>query len=100
MLAHVVGHGGLNEVDLLPVGRSARPRETQVWTGVVLHQPQRLGIEDDAAGHVADVDGDVIDTGRRYRVAHVSEPTTWRTMAATAGTAAAPVLGDVGKVDT
>ena len=59
----------------------------------------RLGVEGDAAGHVGDVDGDVVDAGRGHGIGHASEPTTWRTTAATAGTAVAPDVGDGRHVD-
>src|SRR5208283_806824 len=46
--------------------------------------------ERDRARDVGDVDRDVVEARRCHRIGHGSEPTTWRTMPATAAAAAAP----------
>src|SRR5580692_3168432 len=76
---------------LLPVGRvEPGTGEPEVRPRVVLHEPDRLGVERDGPRYVGDVDGDVVDADGLHLVAHESEPTTCRTIAATAGAAAAP----------
>ena len=54
VLAHVGGHGGLNQMDLLSVpGVEPGAGEPEIGTREVLYQTHRLGVEGDAARHVA-----------------------------------------------
>ena len=77
MLAHIVRHRCLNQMDLLPIG-GVQPRsgKSEVRAGVILHQPDLLRVENDATGNIGNIDRDVVDAGRCHWVGHESEPTT------------------------
>ena len=77
VLAHVGWCRQLDEVHLLPVDRvEPGAGESEVRSGEVLGEAERLGVERDGARHVGDVQGHVVHSRRRHGVAHGSEPTT------------------------